>query len=299
MVPAFEAALFALKKGEVSPEPVRTPFGFHAIKVTDVREGGKKPVREVAPQIRERLQVGPAEDAARARAEEVRTKLLGSADFMAQAKSLGLSPVEVTISRRGQTGDPAPADSVEETAFSLGKNSVSAPLKTPAGFMVLKTVEELPAVVPPLAEIKDRVMAGVKRQKADAAALQRAKAIVSEAQTGDFAAVARKAGATVGEAARFSRKKPAEKLPGDVMVAALRLPVGATTDPVRTPQGYYVVKVLERFPPDLKELDAERAKLAEEVLARKQTQAWQNWITAAAVGAKIDASPSRLLSRRS
>ena len=39
MVPQFEDALFKLKKGEISPEPVRTPFGFHVIKVTDVREG--------------------------------------------------------------------------------------------------------------------------------------------------------------------------------------------------------------------------------------------------------------------
>src|SRR5262249_32440794 len=39
LVPQFEQAAFALKKGEVSPAPVRTPFGYHAIKVTDVQEG--------------------------------------------------------------------------------------------------------------------------------------------------------------------------------------------------------------------------------------------------------------------
>src|SRR5262247_3240751 len=55
VVPQFEQALFALKKGEVSPEPVRTPFGFHAIKATDIQEGGRKPLKEVAPQIKTRL----------------------------------------------------------------------------------------------------------------------------------------------------------------------------------------------------------------------------------------------------
>ncbi|HWM79209.1 MAG TPA: SurA N-terminal domain-containing protein, partial [Methylomirabilota bacterium] len=34
MVPQFEEAVFALKKGEMSPQPVRTPFGYHAIKVS-------------------------------------------------------------------------------------------------------------------------------------------------------------------------------------------------------------------------------------------------------------------------
>src|SRR5213594_152475 len=56
MVPPFEQALFGLKKDEVSPEPVRTPFGYHVIKVFEVQEGGKKPLKDVTPQIRERLQ---------------------------------------------------------------------------------------------------------------------------------------------------------------------------------------------------------------------------------------------------
>src|SRR5262249_20287343 len=52
MVPQFEEALFALKKGEISPQPVRTPFGYHAIKVIDVQEGGLQPFREIAAKIK-------------------------------------------------------------------------------------------------------------------------------------------------------------------------------------------------------------------------------------------------------
>src|SRR2546430_5297791 len=55
--------LFRSKKGEISPEPVRTPFGFHAVKVLDVRAGGKKPLKDVAAPIRDKLQAEAAEKA--------------------------------------------------------------------------------------------------------------------------------------------------------------------------------------------------------------------------------------------
>jgi peptidyl-prolyl cis-trans isomerase D len=148
--------------------------------------------------------------------------------------------------------------------------------------------------VPPLAAIKDRVAASVKRQKAEAVALERANAIVSEAKGGDFAAAAQKAGAAVGEAPRFSRAKPADKLPGDVMVAALEAPAGGTTAPIKTAQGYYLVKVHERFAPDMGELTTERDKLSREVLGKRQGQAWQDWMNAARASAKIEISPARV-----
>jgi peptidyl-prolyl cis-trans isomerase D len=297
MVPDFEAALFALKKGEITSQPVRTPFGFHAIKATELREATRTPLKEAAPQIREKLQAEVADQAAKAKAEEARVKLVGAPDFMAQARSLGLNPIETALPRRdrprGMAAMAGP-EPVEETAFSLAKGGISTPLKTPVGYLVLKTVDELPATVPPLAAIKDRVTASLKRQKAEAVALERANAIVSESKTGDFGAAAQKASATVGETARFSRAKPADKLPGDVMVAALEAPAGATTAPIKTAQGYYVVKVRERFAPDMTELGTERDKLSKEVLSKRQGQAWQDWLTVARAGAKIETNASRL-----
>src|SRR2546427_646643 len=289
MVPAFEQAVFELKKGDVSPEPVRTPFGYHAIKVSEVQDGGKKPLKEVAAPIRERLQAEAADRGARARADEVRTTLLGAGDFTAEAKKLGLTPHDAMIARK-QSGPFAGADTMEEAAFNLSLGGVSAPVKTPAGWVVIKNLESLPAAVPPLTEIRAQVEAGVKRQKAEAVALQKAKQFADEAKHGDFQTAAKKIGAQTAQTPRFSRTKPAERLPGDVMVAALQATAGAITEPVKSQQGYYVVKVLERIPPDPSGLAAERERLEAELLARKHTQAWQSWLNAARAKAKVDVS---------
>ena len=288
MVPQFEQALFALKKGEISPEPVRTPFGFHAIKVSDVREGARKPLKEVAPQIRDRLAADAAEKAARAKADEVRPPLQQAKDFMAQARTLGLAPVETTMAKIGRPpGMPAGADTLEDAAFALAVGGVTEPVKTPAGWVVLKVTETIPAGVPPLADIKDRVAAAVKRQKADALASGRAKQLAEEAKTGALDAAAKKIGATYGETPRFSRGKPADKLPGDAQLAALQTPVGQASPPIRTPQGYYVIKVLERAPAGPVD-PLERDKLEKELVGQKQNQVWERWVLAARGDARID-----------
>jgi peptidyl-prolyl cis-trans isomerase D len=142
--------------------------------------------------------------------------------------------------------------------------------------------------VPPLAEIRDKVVAAVKRQKAETAGLERAKQLAADGKTGDLQAVARKAGAQTGETQRFSRAKPAERLPGDAQVAALQTPAGEVTAPVKSPQGYYVLKVLERTAPNMAELPAERERLSKEVLAQKQSQAWEAWINGARANAKVE-----------
>lgn len=52
MVPAFANAVKAMKKGDVSKEPVKTQFGYHVIKVEDSRDAKLPTLESLKPQLK-------------------------------------------------------------------------------------------------------------------------------------------------------------------------------------------------------------------------------------------------------
>ncbi len=70
MIKEFDEAVFAMKKGEVSKTPIKTQFGWHVIKVEDVR---KRPKPEFN-QVKERLRAQMNEEQLRKVIEGLREK---------------------------------------------------------------------------------------------------------------------------------------------------------------------------------------------------------------------------------
>ena len=82
MVPEFAEAAFALQAGQVSENPVRSPFGWHVIKVEERRRAAPPPFEQAAQAIRQQLletEVQAAVERARGAAQVERFNLDGSA----------------------------------------------------------------------------------------------------------------------------------------------------------------------------------------------------------------------------
>ena len=74
MVPEFANAAFAMKKGDISKEPVRTKFGWHVINVTDRKDSGTMPYDEVKGQVGSYLEGGKRRDAVRTVIDSIRAE---------------------------------------------------------------------------------------------------------------------------------------------------------------------------------------------------------------------------------
>ena len=94
MLPDFARAAFALKAGEVS-EPVKTPFGFHLVKLVDRKKGQPLAFEQVKAQLQRRLQ----DERQATRFQAWIKELEGGAKI---TRDEALLPV-------GQFGPPAPA----------------------------------------------------------------------------------------------------------------------------------------------------------------------------------------------
>lgn len=154
IIPSFEEACYKLKAGEVYPEPVRTQFGYHLIKVTDRRPR----IPEIrASHILIELKPGfTSEDSIRAleKIQSIREKALLGEDFAELAKEF--SEDEGTKSLGGDLGFFSRRMMVQpfdEAAFNLEVGQISDVVKTQFGYHLIKVTDK--KQIRPFEEEKD------------------------------------------------------------------------------------------------------------------------------------------------
>ncbi len=154
IIPSFEQACYKLKTGEVYPEPVRTQFGYHLIKVTDRRPR----IPEIrASHILIELKPGfTSEDSAKAleKIKKIKEKIELGEDFAELAKEF--SEDEGTKNLGGDLGfftRRMMVQPFDEAAFNLEVGQVSDIVKTQFGYHLIKVTDS--KQIKPFEEEKD------------------------------------------------------------------------------------------------------------------------------------------------
>ncbi len=191
MAPEFEKAAFEMKAGELS-EPVKTDFGFHIIKLQDIRAGGTKSFAEARADVEAAYRTEQAETLLSERAEQFSDALNEHPDSLTAAgERLKLKPETLTAATREAISQRF-SDAVAAAAWE--PEVLNEGLATPAidigsnRMVALRVTAREPAKVPPLAELKDTVTEQLKQEKVRAAAIAKGEALLARLKKGEAAA---------------------------------------------------------------------------------------------------------------
>lgn len=187
-VEAFESALQALAVDQVS-DPVRTEFGWHLIKLTEISESGMEPYDVLRASLEGELKTQQVELLFIERSEELSTLAFEALDLDQPATSIGLEKQRSEpFGRAGGTGiTTVPA--VINAAF--GSDVLEEQLNSdlvqvdPNRSAVLRVVEHILPEIRPLTEVQAEIESLVLAEKASEQARLIGETIVGSLQTGD------------------------------------------------------------------------------------------------------------------
>ena len=243
MVKPFEDAAFGAKKDEIVG-PVRTDFGWHVIRVTDVKPEKGKSLAEATPEIEAELKKG----AASRRFVEVAEGLTN----MVYEQSTSLKPAAdqygLAIQQTGwfakSGGAPGLLNNPKLLADVFSDNAIKAKRNTaaievaPSVLVAARVIEHKPASQRPYESVRAAIEQRLKREEALKLATADGEAKLKAAQEG------KEAGLKWPAPLEVSRQKPGG-LPPPVLdrvfrVDAKKLPAVVG---VSTPTGYALVRV--------------------------------------------------------
>ncbi|MFJ1298677.1 SurA N-terminal domain-containing protein [Pseudomonadota bacterium AL_CKDN230030165-1A_HGKHYDSX7] len=276
-------AVAGLSKDQVS-DVVRSPYGYHILKLTDLKEGQAKPLAEVRDQITTEIRRQIAATRFAEMATKMNTLVYDQRDnLQPTADALGLKLRSAAgITRTGllsaeQVGPGAAATSadaqlldnprVRQVLFSpeVLRDKLNSGVITlsPDTMVAVRVAQVTPSQIPPLDKVRDQIRARLTDERAAAAAKEAGEAALKAAQAAPQAVPE-----GFGESMTVSRQAPLN-LPRPVLDLVMRQPAGSLPAYGGASVGvdYVVVRVEKIEPGTAPEQDRD-------MLARQLSGAW-------------------------
>jgi peptidyl-prolyl cis-trans isomerase D len=255
MVKEFSDAAFSATPGRLVG-PIKSPFGYHLLKVTGRRPAGMQPFAEVREQIRGRLAFEKARQLAETKAKELARRLAAEKPKSGEAlQAIAKDNPGVTFTATGKFAqqEPVPGLGVVQAfnsaVFAAKAGDVTGAIEIPRGWAVAYLQAVYPAHLAELAEVEPKVrqrLVTAKQLEKAVEVLNRARQEIQHGKSFDQAAA--ELAVAVKETPEFGGSGP---IPGlgssrQLIKQALSLPPGQVGGPVADGRGAVLFLVTDR-----------------------------------------------------
>jgi peptidyl-prolyl cis-trans isomerase D len=266
-----------------------------------------KPLDAVKAEIGEELLTARAARETADRATAMTTNLVFEADAPRPDFAKVAAQFAVTVHETSYFGVRDPVSGIEaglqfnQEAFALDpkERPFSDPVTGKDGYYVLEYLDSKPSQIPPLEQVKDKVIDTLQQQRAHEATIRRGKDTAAQVKQ------ALAAGKSFADACAELKLKPTSPEPFSLsdktdMPAALAIKqtvlsmaTNTVSDFIPTETGGAFFYLKQRLPPDPALLDKDKAELTAQVLERNRQALFQDWINSVLVDEQVNFGPRR------
>ena len=293
MMPAFEEAAFNLKKDEIS-DLVRTQFGYHIIKVEDIKEATTKSLEEVRDEIAETLAMSVATELAHEKGLSIIDQMPYDIDLSDYAKQYGLEAKHSSyISKNERVSGIVGSEKIGEALFALGKNETTELFELGGKFYIFQVAESKASYLPPLEDVAEKVKNDYTAHLAAREAGSVASKYLEELKEGKpWDELAKEKGVEIEETGFFTRQEPSSEIgyAPELTEAAFglnsnkRYPDKAFV----TNRGVLVIRWLAREEINDKEFREQEKEYRSSLVQTKHGRVFDNWLQSLRKNADIE-----------
>lgn len=276
MVPEFEQAVFSGRIGEVQ-KPVKSPFGYHIIKVTD-KANYNFVIERIVNQIkqsattRDRMYTAAVDFAYLARKN----------NFEKEAELLGYQIQETPLFVKTTTIPGLGANQrLIDFSFENGMNTIGDPFKVFNGYVVVQIAEVATEHFKPFEDVKEQIRPLVIREKKFEVLKARAEQVHKKIN-GDIEKVPQFASDVVlqqtGNFLPSTGNVPTLGRDFAFISKALKMDLNKVSDPIKGQRGYIIMKVLSRTPFNEEQYASQSANIRNTLLQEKRNRYARTWI---------------------
>ncbi len=298
MVAPFAEKAFSMTAGEIS-EPIRTRFGWHLIQVDKINEPSRKPLEQVKKNIREKLALQKARDAAYEAALNAFDLALEKNSIKAAAAQGRKVKTSGLLTRKDRLAEIPETRELVRQAFDLYEGDISDIISFPDGFGLFQVAQRQPAKIPALDNIRSRVEADLRKELQDEKAAKEAAVFLDSLENADGIETAgEKAGLHLITTDFFGRGESIPEIGREPEISRAAFLLSRSNPCAQKvykgQKAYYVFCLAERDIPNYEDFAADQKRIKQQLLQRKQNNVFSSWLAALTENSEITRDESLL-----